>query len=286
MLGLARRTPSSQGMKRRTVTTKSAKGRENNNGLSMPQSEHDIPSHSSDLYKAQKTITLSLVFKVFRSIGVGRRRVTGASVAICCREPIMGRHSLVLGTAISLASASLLIFCTSSSVGIEPAGEDNGIRERTLAQQIEDGLQGWTPDRSNLVYLIEGIHNSDMVVTGSWATLPSFDWSRMEIVGTPDRLSVQFSTGGCLGSWAFERTGVFTEGYLRLDKPVEEYRPVTYDTLYPVCLDGRNYLISQAAIRFVLKHYSTNGVIDWKTRLPNVAFQRSTELGDVAGPLH
>jgi hypothetical protein len=94
--------------------------------------------------------------------------------------------------------------------------------------------------------------------------------------------AVGLETHGCVGGWSFERTARYKDGILRLNKAVEEYDPGPYDTLYAISVDGKEYVISQRMIRFLVKNYSKNGVVDWSKHFRLDAFRRDEEIKDKA----
>lgn len=146
-----------------------------------------------------------------------------------------------------------------------------------MDQSIELSLQRWKPDRENLVSLLGSLHAPQMSVVGSWVMPSHFDWSALRIEEQGEKLAVHFSTGGCLNEWKLERTAEYQEGVLRLNFPVVEYCPLTYDTLYPIQIDGTDYLFTQAAIRFEQRKYESidfSKVNDFK---PSFVFRRDTE---------
>jgi hypothetical protein len=64
----------------------------------------------------------------------------------------------------------------------------------------------------------------------------------------PGSFDVLFSTGGCLGRCELTRTAEFKEGVLTLDGAVAEYAPRTYDTLYVIRLNAREYLLPAVSV--------------------------------------
>ena len=146
---------------------------------------------------------------------------------------------------------------------------------------VEEELATWEPDHEDLVPMISDIHKPDMEIAGSWTTLMILDGSTLEIQENEDgTYSIDFSTGGCLSNWDLKRTGTYANGVLRLDKPVEEYGSSTYDTLYPVRVDGLDYLISQSRIRSLYKHYATDGKVKWPEHIDYHAFHRKSDEGN------
>ena len=152
---------------------------------------------------------------------------------------------------------------------------------------VEEELAKWEPDHEDLVPMISDIHKPDMEIAGSWTTPIIHEGTTLEIQEDLDgTYSIDFSTGGCLSDWDLKRTGTYGNGVLRLDKPVEEYGSSPYDTLYPVHVDGYDYLISQSSIRFLSEHYATDGKVEWSRhvewarRIDRHAFHRESDEED------
>ena len=81
------------------------------------------------------------------------------------------------------------------------------------------------------------------------------------------KYSVGFDTFGCLDRYSLQREATYKDGVLRLNKAVAEYCPFTYDTLYTISVDGKEYLISQSMIRFLVENYSKKGRVNWPEHL-------------------
>ena len=147
-------------------------------------------------------------------------------------------------------------------------------------QNIEKDLARWKPDHEDLSPIIGKIFRPKAEIVGEW-TYAFFDGSSLSIRGKESGgYSVDFSTFGCLGRWDLQREGTYKDGVFRLKKPVEEYRPNTYDTLYVVSVNGTEYLISQSAIRFVMRKYSKNGVVDWSEHINLCGFHRNDKAAN------
>jgi hypothetical protein len=144
-----------------------------------------------------------------------------------------------------------------------------------LGQRIEEELAQWKPDHDDLSPILGKIFRPKAEIVGEWTTDVFLDGSRLSIQGKESGgYSVDFSTGGCLGHWDLQREGTYKDGVFRFKKAVEEYRPNTYDTLYAVSVNGTEYLISQSAIRFVVRNYSKKGVVDWSEHIKFSGFHR------------
>ena len=142
---------------------------------------------------------------------------------------------------------------------------------------VEQKLAQWEPDHDDLTPIIRSILRPNMDIVGEWTAPVHRDYSSLSIrrKGAGD-YSVSFSTGGCLGDWCLEREATYGNGVMRLSKPVQEYAPHTYDTLYPASVGGTEYLISQSGIRFLAENYSKKGVVDWSRHVKSVAYRRGS----------
>lgn len=188
----------------------------------------------------------------------------------------MRKSLATITTAFVLASAG----CSTPQANVRYVDEAEMRRirdERTasMSPSIEQKLTQWEPDHEDLTPAIRSMFRPETDVTGEWTTFVHLDGSTLTFHrGESGRYAVDFSTGGCFGDWDLKREAMYSGGVIRLSKPVEEYRPDTYDTLYAVSVDGTDYLISQSAIRFVVQHYSKKGVVNWSDEIKFAAFHR------------
>ncbi|MHC5058407.1 MAG: hypothetical protein ACYTKD_27435 [Planctomycetota bacterium] len=150
-------------------------------------------------------------------------------------------------------------------------------------ERIERRLVGWKQDHEDLTPILDSILDRNANIEGAWTTrLPPISYESSTLLirrEEGDRYVVDFSTGGCLGQWRLDREGSYAKGVFRLDRPVEEYCPRVYDTLYAVSVEGVGYLISQPSVRFVLEHYAKNGRVDWPKHIRFAAFHRAAGEG-------
>jgi hypothetical protein len=106
----------------------------------------------------------------------------------------------------------------------------------------------WTPGPADLMRPPEALIAKDVDISGDWSR------SGMDTVGfsfrpRPDGgYDVDGGTGGCLDRWTFQRTATCLDGVIKLDRPIAEYRPVVYDTLYVVRYDGGEYLLPACSV--------------------------------------
>ncbi|MGD0897390.1 MAG: hypothetical protein ABR915_06105 [Thermoguttaceae bacterium] len=168
--------------------------------------------------------------------------------------------------------------CSSSRVRCADKAETPNLQQSLAdaqSQDIEKELAQWKPDHEDLSPVLGNIFRPKAEIVGEWTTGAGFASSSLSIRRKESGgHAVDFSTGGCLGQWGLQREGTYTGGVFRLNKPVEEYRPHTYDTLYVVFVNDTEYLISQSAIRFVVKTYSKKGVVAWSGHIKFSGFHR------------
>jgi hypothetical protein len=147
-----------------------------------------------------------------------------------------------------------------------------------MAQHIEEELAQWKPDREDLRPILGSIFRAKADIGGEWRTGTTgvdLDSSALSIRKSESGgYNVDFTTGGCLMQWTFQREGTNTSDVFRLNKPIQEYRPNTYDTMYAVVVDGTEYLICQSEIRSLVGYYAKKGVMDWSAHIKSSAFHR------------
>jgi hypothetical protein len=140
----------------------------------------------------------------------------------------------------------------------------------TFSRNIDRLLSQWRPDHEDLSSIIADILQPQVHIEGEWTSNdgPSGETPTNSLsieANSSGGYTIEFSTRGCLASWHLDREGIYTRGVLRLHRPVQEYGSVTYDTLYAVSVNGTEYLISQAAIRFLMKYHPKDARVDWAT---------------------
>jgi len=70
---------------------------------------------------------------------------------------------------------------------------------------------------------------------------------------------IDFATSGCLSGWQLKRTGSYRDGVLTLDRPVREYCPITFKTMYAMRVDGKELLLPAPNVDDLLKALDTAG---------------------------
>jgi hypothetical protein len=145
-----------------------------------------------------------------------------------------------------------------------------------ISQLREKRLGRWKPDHENLTPILANIFRPKAEIVGDWKKDRFMGGSCLSIrKKASSAYVVDFTTFGSLDSWSLQREGTYKDGILRLTKAVAEYPgDATYDTLYAVSVGGNEYLISQASIRFLVKSYAKNRVVDWPRYGPLFAFGR------------
>jgi protein involved in polysaccharide export with SLBB domain len=187
----------------------------------------------------------------------------------------MKTSQLFLLSLLSLASIGLARADDLPAKDKRATGEEEREKlvQAALSDHIDQELSKWTLDHNDLTPVIKDIFHPQTEIAGEWAVHRGLDGSSLIIRKTESGgYSVDFSTGGCLLDWDLKREGTFKEGIFHLNKPVKEYLPMTYDTLYAVSVGGKEYLISQDAIRFALKYHAKKDVVDWQAHIDFLAF--------------
>jgi len=149
---------------------------------------------------------------------------------------------------------------------------------KAITAHVDERLSKWTPGKEDSRQPNKKIMAADTEIVGEWVVnRGGHDYTTLSISRNGDRLSISFYTGGCLTEWELERTGMFSEGVLLLDRPVEEYLPLTYKKLYAGRIDGKELLVSSAAVREFEKALSEDSatVID-EVRLEGFSFRRKS----------
>ena len=70
------------------------------------------------------------------------------------------------------------------------------------------------------------------LLEGRWGRYGHDDTAECTLVRSNGGFSILFETCGDLAQWTLQRTGVFENGMLVLNRPVIEYCPRYYDRLY------------------------------------------------------
>lgn len=124
-------------------------------------------------------------------------------------------------------------------------------REVGMRDAVEAQLSKWKRGKENEAAL--ALHQKDIVVardiSGVWLRDSGMDSTKLKLFSVgPNVYKIILSTGGCLGHWTLERTGVYKDGVLLLNRPLEEYTPLIYDRLFTIRTPAGVRLISEAAL--------------------------------------
>ena len=118
-----------------------------------------------------------------------------------------------------------------------------GYKPATISENVERDIARWKADHEDLTPLLGKHFQAKAEIAGDWTISGSIlDGSSLSIRKKESGgYSVAFSTGGCVGQWDLKREATYEGGVFHLNKPVGEYRPGIYDTLYAVSVDSNNY---------------------------------------------
>ena len=132
--------------------------------------------------------------------------------------------------------------------------------EAIAADVIERKLAAWKPTAENETTPRRTLLSTTGDISGTWRVSRGMDGSTLWIrSSTPGRYVVSFRTGGCLSRWTLKRHGQYGDGVLSLNKPVEEYFPLTYSRLYVLTVAGQLYLVPDASVRDFEKGVTADG---------------------------
>jgi len=125
---------------------------------------------------------------------------------------------------------------------------------------VEQKLAAWKPTAGNKTTPRRTLLSMTGDICGTWRVSRGMDGSTLWIRSpSPGSYIVSFRTGGCLSRWTLKRYGEFSDGVLSLNKPVEEYFPLTYSRLYLLTVAGKLYLVPDAAVRDFEKGVTADG---------------------------
>lgn len=150
----------------------------------------------------------------------------------------------------------------------------------SMRWKLERRARDWKPSTfSGLAD--ESLLALDIDLAGEWInehrlTRSSFMFTKR----SPQQYDAEFATSGCLGGCRFHRMAYMKNGVVTLNEAVTEYMPRTYDTLYPIRIGERAYLVPADGVReFEGKLASGSG--DWRWHV----FERrdKSHAGDDAG---
>ncbi len=115
--------------------------------------------------------------------------------------------------------------------------EESSFRMEACLSQLKEIPSGDSTPVKNLLI-------SDMEILGEWYESGGLGGSSLSIKRIDSlRFQIRFHTQGCLGSWFLKRTGIYRNGVLMLDQPVEEYLPRIYIDFYTVRIQDKEYLL-------------------------------------------
>jgi hypothetical protein len=114
----------------------------------------------------------------------------------------------------------------------------------------ERALRKWRPDKENDQAPHLSLLSAAPNLEGYWGRFMGFDSASLEFTRREDgRFDVRFSSGGCLGGLDLTRTAEAKEGTILLDLPVREYAGTTYQRLYVVRVQGKEYLLPDRNVK-------------------------------------
>lgn len=140
------------------------------------------------------------------------------------------------------------------------------MRERAAEKRVSE----WTPMPCDSDVPISVILDKSIDIKGQWVMRSTLRSSSLTVSGT-DSLgySVSFFTTGCLGHWKLHRNGSYSEGELRLDRPVEEYMFGVFNRFFAVRINGVERLVHPCAIAKLQSQLDSTGRIKGEEHLVN-----------------
>lgn len=150
--------------------------------------------------------------------------------------PLWRRFTLVELVVVILIVAALLLLLAPDSA--------------TVARwNIERRAREWTPSAADRRRPDPLLVAPDIDIAGEWESRRHLNGCGLSIRRTSsDEYATDFTTGGCMGGCAFQRSGRYRNGELTLDGPLAEYAPAVYDTLYAICVNGEAFLLPAAYV--------------------------------------
>ncbi len=126
--------------------------------------------------------------------------------------------------------------------------------------QMNDDLDGWDstdePTWAPPPCLAKGVGS----IEGTWRSGGGFSSSALELSAkAKTSYRVILSTGGCLGGWRLERSGVLEKGVLQLDRPAQQYTGRPFTRLYVVKSKDGTVLVPSTDIEAVRAEYERRG---------------------------
>ena len=166
---------------------------------------------------------------------------------------------------------------TTAPVSTRPtdAQEVDRMTDEIMTGLVEEDLDHWKPKGDALREPASAIRSPEVDILGEWTVHRGLDLSTLSITPS-DRADyqVEFATSGCLFHYRLHRTGTYSNGVLTLNRPVEEYFPLTYQKLYAVRIAGQEWLLPAAAIPELEKGLSADGTKVSRVAAGMYLFQR------------
>jgi len=117
------------------------------------------------------------------------------------------------------------------------------------ASVVERKLDHWLPTKENAQVPRAAIRSPQTDISGVWEVHRGHGGSSLAITRSgPETYDVVLDTHGCLDWWKLRRTGRYSDGVLVLNRPVQEYFPLTYQKLYAVRTSSSEYLVPDAGV--------------------------------------
>jgi hypothetical protein len=128
---------------------------------------------------------------------------------------------------------------------------------------MEAKLAWWSPKAKDLQMPPEKLRDGSIDIEGDWIRRTRLDSARMRVKHrSSNHYDVEFATSGCLSRWQLKRTGSYRDGVLTLNRPVQEYCPITFNTLYAIRADGKELLVPAPNTADLLKDLDDMGIRD------------------------
>ena len=125
---------------------------------------------------------------------------------------------------------------------------------------METELAKWSPSSEDMKVPRESLRDRSMNVTGEWIGRTGMDYAALSIKPrSGNEYDVTFATGGCLSDWQLRRIGKYAHGVLTLDRPVQEYCPITFNTLYAIRIDGKELLLPAGNTTELMEDVDSDG---------------------------
>ncbi len=118
------------------------------------------------------------------------------------------------------------------------------------SRAIKTALTQWQPDERNNYELDPKLLAPDMKIAGPWSFTDSrYFGTDLRFSPSRDGYIAHFHAWGCTGEIALKRTATFSGGVVRLNLPVRDFWPNTYQTLYAVRIGKKDFLIPSSVAK-------------------------------------